>query len=102
LPFGLLEHFEIKDFQELGHVATKTDSFYIFLDEKNELPSSYDKSLYQSKGFYSEKTVQNFPVRGKPLFQSEVSEDIINTKAVVFSNGIKNHIVNPIFCIPKT
>ena len=60
LPFGLLEHFEIKDFQELGHVATKTDSIYIFLDEENELPSGYDKSLYQSKAFIQRRLFRTF------------------------------------------
>jgi hypothetical protein len=38
------------------------------LNEKNELPLGYDRALYESKGFYSEKTVQDFPVRGKPLY----------------------------------
>ncbi len=68
LPQGLLEHFEIKDFKELGVLKTKTDCFFIYLDEKNELPSGYDKTLYESKGFYEESTIQDFPVRGKPLY----------------------------------
>lgn len=29
LPSGLLEHFQITDFKELGHIATKTDSYYL-------------------------------------------------------------------------
>ncbi len=68
LPSGLLEHFMITDFQEMGHIATKTDSFCIFLEEKNELPTGYDSGLYESKGFYSEKTIQDFPLRGKPVY----------------------------------
>jgi len=68
LPKGLLEHFQITDFHELGHIATKTDSYFIFLEEKNELPSFYDKTLYESKGFYEEKTIQDFPIRGKAVY----------------------------------
>ena len=68
LPLGLLDHFMITDFQELGQIATKTDSFFLYLEEKNELPDGYDSSLYESKGFYEEKTVQDFPVRGKPFY----------------------------------
>lgn len=68
LPQGLLEHFEITDFQELGHIPTKLDSYYIFLEEKNELPTGYNSSLYESKGFYEEKTIQDFPIRGKSVY----------------------------------
>lgn len=68
LPTGLLEHFQITDFKELGHIATKTDSYYLFLEEKNQLPSGHDSSKYESKGFYEEKTVQDFPIRGKAVY----------------------------------
>ena len=68
LPPGLMEHFQIVDFQELGHTATKKDSYHIFLDEKNELPIGYTKDEYESKGFYEEKVVQDFPIRGKAVY----------------------------------
>lgn len=68
LPAGLLDHFQVTDFKELGHIATKTDSYHIFLEEKNQLPADYDKSLYESKGFYEEKTIQDFPIRGKAVY----------------------------------
>lgn len=68
LPQGMLDHFMITDFKEVGHVATRTDSYYLYLEEKNELPSGYDLSLYESKGFYAEKIVQDFPLRGKPFY----------------------------------
>jgi hypothetical protein len=68
LPEGILEHFDITDLQELGHVATKSDSYYIYLAEKNELPLGYDQELYESKGFTEEKVVQDFPIRGKALY----------------------------------
>ena len=68
LPSGLLDHFQIIDFKELGHIATKTDSYYLFLEEKNQLPSGYDSTLYESKGFYEDKTIQDFPIRGKAVY----------------------------------
>jgi hypothetical protein len=68
LPSGLLEHFQITDFKELGHIATKTDSYYLFLEEKNQLSSGYDSTLYESKGFYEDKTIQDFPIRGKAVY----------------------------------
>lgn len=68
LPVGLLDHFEITDFKELGHINTKSDSYYIYLEEKNQIPSGYDPSQYESKGFYEEKTIQDFPIRGKAVY----------------------------------
>ncbi len=68
LPPGLMEHFQITDFHELGHIATKKDSYYIFLEEKNELPKGYARDEYESKGFYEEKVVQDFPIRGKAVY----------------------------------
>lgn len=69
LPSGLMAHFEITDFKEQIHKeGDKKASFYIYLEEKNQLPSGYDRSLYESKGFYEEKMVQDFPIRGKALY----------------------------------
>jgi hypothetical protein len=34
LPEGLLSHFNIVDFKELGNLQSKKDCFYIYLDEK--------------------------------------------------------------------
>jgi len=68
LPAGLLEHFIITDFKETVRNEEKQTSFFIYLEEKNELPEGYDVSLYESKGFYGEKTVQDFPIRGKALY----------------------------------
>ena len=65
LPQGLLDHFEIIEQKDLGYIVTKPEGFYIYLEEKNVLPEGYDNSSYESKGFYKEKTIQDFPVRGK-------------------------------------
>jgi hypothetical protein len=68
LTSGILAHFEITDFKELGHLSIKTDSYYLFLEEKNCLPEGYDKTQYQSKGFYEEKVIQDFPIRGRAVY----------------------------------
>ena len=68
LPEGLLEHFEITKIIELGSIQTRKDCFYIYLDEKNELPSGFDSSEYESKGFYERTYIQDFPLRGKAVY----------------------------------
>ena len=68
LPEGLLEHFDIIDFKELGDLQTKKDCFHIYLDEKNQLSPAYDSSEYESKGFYERKNIQDFPMRGKAVY----------------------------------
>jgi hypothetical protein len=68
LPFGLLNYFEVMDFKELGNVRIKKDCFYLYLEEKNELPSGYNQSEYESKGFYETSTIQDFPIRGKAFY----------------------------------
>lgn len=68
LPKGLLDHFDITDFKELGLLSEKKDCFFIYLEERNKLPEGYDASLYESKGFHKEKTIQDFPIRGKAVY----------------------------------
>ena len=51
LPEGLLEQFEIDCIKELGQVKYKRVNWYIFLNEKNILPTGYDPNEYESKGF---------------------------------------------------
>ncbi len=68
LPAGLLEHFEITTFKELGDIQLRKDCFYIYLDEKNQLPSGYNSLEYESKGFYERTFIQDFPIRGKALY----------------------------------
>jgi len=68
LPKDLLTHFKITDIQPLCEVKLKRDIFYIYLEEKNELPKGYKKIDYESKGFYPAKKNQDFPIRGKTVF----------------------------------
>lgn len=68
LPSGILAYFVITDIKELGYVKEKQDSFYVYLEEKNKLPSGYCATDYESKGFAKEKIIQDFPIRGRALF----------------------------------
>jgi hypothetical protein len=68
LPAELLLHFDIVSIKELSDIATKKDCLYIYLDEKNNLPSQYSSDQYESKGFYDRKLIQDFPIRGKAVY----------------------------------
>ncbi len=68
MPEGLLTHFDIVDFKELGNLQTKQDCFYIYLDEKNIIPKEDRSFEYESKGFYDRKQIQDFPIRGKAVY----------------------------------
>ena len=68
LPDGLLDHFAIIDFKELGDLQTKKDCIFIYLDEKNILPKSFDNNEFESKGFYNRTLIQDFPIRGKAVY----------------------------------
>jgi hypothetical protein len=68
LPDGLLIHFDLVDFKELGDLQTKKDCFFIYLDEKNLLPDTYNVAEFESKGFYERTIIQDFPIRGKAVY----------------------------------
>ena len=68
LPDGLLSHFDIVDFKELGDLQTKKDCFFIYLDEKNSLPVDFNSNDFESKGFLERTIVQDFPIRGKAVY----------------------------------
>jgi len=57
-PEGMLDYFDITDF-------TKTsERIDFYLSEKNILPIEYKDQKLTSKGFYDEKIVEDFPLRG--------------------------------------
>ncbi len=68
LPSGILDHFDVVEVKELVDVETKKNCLYIYLDEKNRLPSGYDSNEYESKGFYERTYIQDFPIRGKAVY----------------------------------
>ena len=66
-PKGLIDHFKITAFLELGNVKDKTMFYEIQLEENNKILGNFDQSLYESKGF-TEVVLQDFPIRGKAVF----------------------------------
>jgi hypothetical protein len=68
LPDELLKHFEVESVYELCDISTRKMFFKIDLTERNKLSGNYDEAEYESKGFYEEKTVQDFPIRGKAVY----------------------------------
>jgi hypothetical protein len=72
LPSLLLEYFEITSISEKIETtkgSSKNETIIeIELEEKNKIPSGYDDSEYESKGFLPAKRVQDFPIRGKSVY----------------------------------
>lgn len=68
LPAGLIEHFIITRVEEKDDKKEGGTMIEIELEEKNETPTGYDSNLYESKGFYPVKIIQDFPLRGKALY----------------------------------
>lgn len=60
-PEGLLDYFDI-----VSH-KTIEDQVHFNLEEKNILPVEYKDEIVRSKGFTPEITVEDFPLRGKPV-----------------------------------
>lgn len=68
LPTILLQYFKINNVEELGEVSTKRMVYNIELEEINTLPKGYDAAMYESKGFFPEKIIQDFPILGKAVY----------------------------------
>jgi hypothetical protein len=67
-PKEMLDQFIITDVRELGEVSHKRMCLYIYMDEKNVLPTQYDEKEFESKGFHEAKQIQDFPIRGKAVY----------------------------------
>jgi transposase len=67
-PSELIAYFTITSFET--HLDSRTNQEYIVIDfeEKNVLPGGHSPLEYESKGFMESKRIQDFPLRGKPVF----------------------------------
>ncbi|MDR2009405.1 MAG: transposase family protein [Bacteroidales bacterium] len=81
LPIEVLHNFEVVDIHDTS------SSIDIRLDEHSNPPRS-DSYSYQSKGFTSPTTIQDFPLRGKSVylhvrkrkwFEKETGKEISNS-----------------------
>ena len=61
LPEGVLDYFDIVDDK------IQDDRVHFYLEEKNILPKEHLSEIAQSKGFSPEITIEDFPLRGKPV-----------------------------------
>jgi len=61
LPDFLVEHFDIIKVEEIEGVL------HIDFEEKNIIPSDFLTRSYQSNGFHSSISVEDFPLRGKQV-----------------------------------
>jgi len=61
LPEELLSYFNLVTHNIVDNVIL------FYLEEKNIVPMKYSSELTHSKGFHKEITVEDFPLRGKPL-----------------------------------
>ena len=87
----------ISRFEILGSVKTKTDYWLIDFEEKNELPEGFSKNDYESKGFMESKLIQDFPLRGLPVYlrikvrrwRHKVTDSIIKRDFTFIADGSK-------------
>lgn len=63
-----MDYFYISHFELLCSVKLKQEYWLIEFEEKNQLPKEYSQAGYESKGFMESKLIQDFPLRGKPVF----------------------------------
>ncbi|MBB2150342.1 ISAon1 family transposase N-terminal region protein, partial [Pedobacter gandavensis] len=61
LPEGILDYFELTKVEKEAKIL----NFY--LEEKNIAPEGYDKKDLESKGFFPEVGIQDFPIRGQKV-----------------------------------
>ena len=64
-PLKLLLPGAIYDYFELVHTEVSDVDVHLFLDEQRIPPKSVG---YESKGFTEQSIIQDFPLRGKPVF----------------------------------
>lgn len=59
---------EVFDYFNLLKLEVEGNEIHAYLDEQNIVPDGYEKEKLISKGFHSSITIQDFPIRDKPLF----------------------------------
>ena len=58
----MVEYFELTNHKIEG------EELHFYFKEKNEQPEEFKGVKLSSKGFYSEATLQDFPIRGKEVY----------------------------------
>jgi hypothetical protein len=61
-PEGLKAYFELKDHK------SDADNLHLYLEEINSIPEEFKGQKLESKGFFDEVTLQDFPIRGRNVY----------------------------------
>ncbi|MNZ70082.1 ISAon1 family transposase N-terminal region protein [Solitalea canadensis] len=82
IPEGVSDYFKLVD-----HKA-EANSIHIYLEELNSIPLEYQSNRLQSKGFFDEVILQDFPLRGREVFLHVKRRRWLNldSNKVVFRN----------------
>lgn len=64
LPELIIDHFDIIKTQK----DIRSETLRIYLEEKLDVPEEFSGLKLNSRGFYDEVTVQDFPIRGFKVF----------------------------------
>ena len=67
-PAELIAYFEIAKCEVHFDKELGQEYLVIDFDERNVVPDGHSASDYESKGFMESKRIQDFPLRGKPVF----------------------------------
>lgn len=59
---------ELFNYFDLIHLEIIDNEVHAYLDEEDIKPEEYKNEKLTSKGFHSAITIQDFPIRDKPLF----------------------------------
>jgi hypothetical protein len=59
---------EVKTYFRLTSHKSDEESLHLYLEELNNIPEEYLGQQLESKGFYEESTLQDFPIRGRNVF----------------------------------
>jgi len=62
LPEGLKTYFKLKTHN------SDADNLHLYLEEINSIPDEFKGQKLESKGFFDEVTLQDFPIRGRNVF----------------------------------
>ena len=88
---------EIFEFFDVIKVDAYEKEVHLFVDEKNVLPYGFNKGEYQSKGFYPEAIIQDYPLRDKAVFiharrrkwQNVLTSEILSNNFNLTENGTR-------------
>ena len=82
IPEGVSEYFKLTAHKK------EDNAIHVYLEEINNIPEEYKTNKVQSKGFFDEVILQDFPIRGKEGYLHVKRRRWLNldTNKVVFRN----------------